>query len=490
MVRVTYSGDANFNASSATATQSVNQQPLTITGITAANKPYDGTTVATLNTSGRSLVGLVNGDNTVIISATGVGTFTDANAGTGKTVNITGLTLAGPAAANYSLTQPSATANIAPIAASVTPNAASKSYGAADPAFTGTLTGFLAADNVTATYTRTAGETAAGSPYAISATLGPAGLPGNYVITVNTAGFTINKATATVVLSGLTAAYTGSPVSAGVATTPSGLSTAVTYNGSSTAPTAPGSYTVIASVIDPNYTGSASGMLTINPGSTANTFATSPSGLMVSVDGVAQASPFTLYLTPARTPFPWPQAGAPGVQYVFSAWSDAGSVAHSVTVGVSAATYTATFTTQYLLTTAPSPRAGGSIAPGSGYYNAGSLVTVTAAANAGYSLAGFSGAITGTTSPQTISLGAPANVVANFTALAPQLAVSAGAASVSGANVTVPLTVTNSGLGAGTNVTVTGIAIVSFTGTGPVTVASTYRQYRNCWNIVQWFGPP
>ena len=43
------------------------------------------------------------------------------------------------------------------------PNAASKTYGAADPALTGTLTGFLAADGVTATYSRTAGETVAGA---------------------------------------------------------------------------------------------------------------------------------------------------------------------------------------------------------------------------------------------------------------------------------------------------------------------------------------
>ncbi len=56
-------------------------------------------------------------------------------------------------------------------AASVTPDAASKIYGAADPALTGTLSGFLAADGVTATYSRTAGETVAGSPYAISAAL-------------------------------------------------------------------------------------------------------------------------------------------------------------------------------------------------------------------------------------------------------------------------------------------------------------------------------
>ena len=74
----------------------------------------------------------------------------------------------------------------------MTPNAASKMYGAADPALTGTLTGFLAADGVTATYSRTAGETVAGSPYTISATLSPAGVLSNYTITYNTASFTID----------------------------------------------------------------------------------------------------------------------------------------------------------------------------------------------------------------------------------------------------------------------------------------------------------
>src|SRR4029077_1412275 len=82
--------------------------------------------------------------------------------------------------------------------ASVTPNAASKTYGGADPAFTGTLSGFLAGDNVTASYSRTAGESVAGSPYTISATLSPTGVLANYTITSNTANFTINKATASV----------------------------------------------------------------------------------------------------------------------------------------------------------------------------------------------------------------------------------------------------------------------------------------------------
>src|SRR5206468_8905911 len=82
--------------------------------------------------------------------------------------------------------------------ASVTPNAANKTYGSADPAFAGTLVGFLAADGVTATYSRTSGETVADSPYTISAMLAPAGVLGNYNITYNTADFTIEKKDASV----------------------------------------------------------------------------------------------------------------------------------------------------------------------------------------------------------------------------------------------------------------------------------------------------
>ena len=44
---------------------------------------------------------------------------------------------------------------------------------------------------MTATYSRVAGETVEGSPYAISAVLSPAGVLGNYNITYNTANFTI-----------------------------------------------------------------------------------------------------------------------------------------------------------------------------------------------------------------------------------------------------------------------------------------------------------
>jgi len=81
---------------------------------------------------------------------------------------------------NYAITYNTASFTITTKTASVTPAAASKTYGADDPALAGTLSGFLAADVVTATSSRTAGETVAGSPYTISATLSPAGVLGNY----------------------------------------------------------------------------------------------------------------------------------------------------------------------------------------------------------------------------------------------------------------------------------------------------------------------
>ncbi len=192
LVKISYSGDGNFSASTATVIQPVNRTTLTVTGITASNKSYDGTTAAALNTSGAMLAGVLSGDS-VSLGGTALGAFIDPNAGNGKTVTITGLTLAGSAAANYTLTQPAATAGIAQIGASVTPNAASKTYGTADPPLSGTLTGFLAADNVTATYTRTTGSTA--GTYTISASLNPPGALANYSIAPNTASFLIARAT-------------------------------------------------------------------------------------------------------------------------------------------------------------------------------------------------------------------------------------------------------------------------------------------------------
>jgi hypothetical protein len=102
-----------------------------------------------------------------------------------------------PAAAlsNYNITNAGANFTINTRSATWTTQAASKTYGDADanPLTTGSGSNFVAADNVTATYSRAAGETVLGGPYHITATLGPSGVLSNYSITNTGANFTINK---------------------------------------------------------------------------------------------------------------------------------------------------------------------------------------------------------------------------------------------------------------------------------------------------------
>lgn len=100
--------------------------------------------------------------------------------------------------ANYTPVSGTDTVTVNKKPAAVTPNAANKIYGDPDPTLTGTLSGFLDADGVTATYSRTSGETVLGSPYTISATLNPTAVLSNYDIIYNTANFTITKRTITV----------------------------------------------------------------------------------------------------------------------------------------------------------------------------------------------------------------------------------------------------------------------------------------------------
>jgi uncharacterized repeat protein (TIGR01451 family) len=185
---------------------------------------------------------------------------------------VTGLAVVGELTA--------ATANPATAAsASVTPNGASKTYGAPDPVLTGTLVGFLPADGVTATYSRTGGETVAGSPYTISAVLSPAGVLGSYAITYNTAAFTITQAEPTVVATGNTCGYSGGPCAgSGTATgvlNESLTPVTLTYRDAQNtvlagAPVAAGTYTMVAAFAgNGNYTAKQSAPATITIGKLA-----------------------------------------------------------------------------------------------------------------------------------------------------------------------------------------------------------------------------
>ncbi|MEI6604225.1 MAG: LamG-like jellyroll fold domain-containing protein [Verrucomicrobiota bacterium] len=75
--------------------------------------------------------------------------------------------------------------------------------------------------------------------------------------------FVIQKAVAGITLDNLEQSYDGRAKSATVTTVPAGLQVSLTYDGTGTAPSAAGSYTVLASINDANYSGSASGTLVI-----------------------------------------------------------------------------------------------------------------------------------------------------------------------------------------------------------------------------------
>lgn len=136
---------ANYNDVTGSATVQINPKSVTITGLSASDKVYDGTTSAT--PTGTATVSGKVGTDDVSVSA-GTAAFADANVGTGKTVTFTGYTLSGAKANNYTLSaQPSATANITQAALTVTAKPKTITYGDA-PANDGVeYSGFVTGDD-------------------------------------------------------------------------------------------------------------------------------------------------------------------------------------------------------------------------------------------------------------------------------------------------------------------------------------------------------
>jgi hypothetical protein len=96
--------------------------------------------------------------------------------------------------------------------------------------------------------------------------------------------------------------------------------------------------------------------------------------------------------------------------------------------------------------------------------DAGSSVSISAAANPGYQFAGFSGDLSGMANPQNLTMNAAKNVVANFAALTPNVS-----ASITGRTGTLgarqwTVTLTNNGLGAANNLEISGLTLVQTAG--------------------------
>ena len=87
---------ANYSlaSTSAATTASITQRSLTVTG-TGTNKAYDGTTTGTVTLSDNRVAG------DVLTDAYTTAIFVNKNAGIGKTVNISGISISGTDAARY-----------------------------------------------------------------------------------------------------------------------------------------------------------------------------------------------------------------------------------------------------------------------------------------------------------------------------------------------------------------------------------------------------
>ena len=94
----------NYESVETTVKLNVNKKPLTVTGITAAGKPYDGTNKVQITAV--TLDGKVGADEVSVNTTDLTGTVSGSNAGTYTAVTLPGLTLTGAAAENYTLTQP------------------------------------------------------------------------------------------------------------------------------------------------------------------------------------------------------------------------------------------------------------------------------------------------------------------------------------------------------------------------------------------------
>ena len=212
-VTATYGGDINFSTSvSAAATVVVNGVAQTVTFATLPTSVvYSSTGIVVSATASSGLA--------VTLSVTsGPGTL--SGTASGSTLTLTGVgtvVLKASQAGNSTNAAASATATVVVTAAPLTVvvNNASRAFGAANPTFTGTVTGVVGSDGITATYASTASVTSPVGSYPINATVvDPNSKLANYTLT-NTAGvLTVTAATPVVVVTAAPAT-----VLAGFATT-------------------------------------------------------------------------------------------------------------------------------------------------------------------------------------------------------------------------------------------------------------------------------
>ncbi|MGP0063297.1 MAG: beta strand repeat-containing protein [Isosphaeraceae bacterium] len=288
---------------------------ISVSGITAQDKVYDGTTTATIDATAATISsGVVSGDDVSLVTSGAVGSFASKNVGLGERVSVSGLTLSGADAGNYIISPPAAaTASITPAPLTVTADPATMTYGGTLPALTDTVSGLVGADTVSTALTGSLATTATSSSgvgsYPIAqGTL--AAVDGNYTITFNGASLSITPAPLTIAANDASKVY-GAPIPTLTASysgfvngdTAASLEVLPSLSTSATSSSPVGVYPInISGAVDGNYT------ITYVPGTLgvdkAGTSATVTGAIRTSVFG--QTTTFTAQVAPVS-----PGAGQP-----------------------------------------------------------------------------------------------------------------------------------------------------------------------------------
>ena len=133
-----------------TATADITARPLTLSGLVVQDKTYDQSTGAAVDNFG-TLTNIVSGE-TVTLDTSGVSAvFDSADAGS-RTATISGLSLSGAGAANYSLADPTGSATINPLMLTLGLTGQNKVYDQTTDATVTVTDNALTGDDVTVTY--------------------------------------------------------------------------------------------------------------------------------------------------------------------------------------------------------------------------------------------------------------------------------------------------------------------------------------------------
>ncbi len=209
----TEAGNYRLLTTTASATAGVTAKPVTVSGISAIDRNYDGTTAVQLNVGALGSAGFVQNDVVSVVPPTGnAGTIADKNAGNAKPVTVTGLALTGADAANYRIDAAASgiTVNIAKRPLTATYTGVARPYdGSTLATVTAASADIVVGDTVSFTQTAQftgpdARNTGTAKPVAVTGIAIDSGSQANYALQNTTA-----STTADITARGVTVTFTG-----------------------------------------------------------------------------------------------------------------------------------------------------------------------------------------------------------------------------------------------------------------------------------------